>query len=53
MAAETKRPYEKPTLEPSSIFGADTTTCCRTSNANCSTGQRDGFGKGSRTSTTS
>jgi hypothetical protein len=53
MAAETKRPYEKPTLEPSSIFGADTTTCCRATTSACSTGQRDTLGKSTRTSTTS
>ena len=53
MATESKRPYEKPTLEPSSIFGADTTTCCRTSGGTCSTSQRDGLGKSQRTSTTS
>ncbi len=53
MAAETKRPYEKPTLEPSSIFGADTTTCCRATNGACSTTQQSNFGKSQRTSTTS
>ena len=53
MANETKRPYEKPTLEPSSIFGADTTTCCRVSNGTCSAAQRTSMGKGSRASTTS
>ena len=53
MANETKRPYEKPMLEPSSIFGADTTTCCRATNGTCSTAQRTSMGKGSRTSTTS
>jgi hypothetical protein len=53
MATETKRPYEKPTLEPSSIFGADTTTCCRTTFATCSTSQRTSMGKSQRTSTTS
>jgi hypothetical protein len=33
-----KRPYERPTLEGSSIFGAEAMTgsCCRTSNATCS-----------------
>jgi hypothetical protein len=53
MATQEKRPYEKPTLEPSSIFGADTTTCCRATNATCSTSQRTTMGKGSRTSSTS
>jgi hypothetical protein len=53
MATQDKRPYEKPTLAPSSIFGADTTTCCRVSNATCSTSQRTTMGKSSRTSTTS
>jgi hypothetical protein len=53
MATQDKRPYEKPTLAPSSIFGADTTTCCRDTNANCSTAQRTSMGKGQRTSTTS
>jgi hypothetical protein len=53
MASQEKRPYEKPTLEPSSIFGADTTTCCRTTNGTCSTAQRSTFGKGTRVSTTS
>jgi hypothetical protein len=53
MANQDKRPYEKPTLEPSSIFGADTTTCCRATTGTCSTAQRTSMGKGSRTSTTS
>ena len=53
MATEDKRPYEKPTLEPSSIFGADTTTCCRTTNGTCSVAQRFSMGKGNRTNTTS
>jgi len=53
MATEDKRPYEKPTLEPSSIFGADTTTCCRATNGTCSIAQRTSLGKGQRTSTTS
>jgi hypothetical protein len=53
MATQEKRPYEKPTLEPSSIFGADTTTCCRATNGTCSTGQRTSMGKGNRTNTTS
>ena len=52
MATEDKRPYEKPTLEPSSIFGADTTTCCR-AEPNGSVAQRTSMGKGKRTSTTS
>jgi hypothetical protein len=53
MATQEKRPYEKPTLEPSSIFGADTTTCCRTNTATCSTTQRSSMGKSTRTTTTS
>ena len=53
MATTEKRPYEKPTLEPSSIFGADTTTCCRATTGSCSTAQRTSMGKGSRTSSTS
>ena len=54
MATEDKRrPYEKPTLEPSSIFGADTTTCCRATNGTCSASQRVGLGKGQRASATS
>ncbi|HYS15798.1 MAG TPA: hypothetical protein VET45_02645 [Candidatus Binatia bacterium] len=53
MATQEKRPYEKPTLEPSSIFGADTTTCCRATNGTCSTSQRTSMGKGQRTSSTS
>jgi hypothetical protein len=53
VATQGKRPYEKPTLEPSSIFGADTTTCCRATNATCSAAQRTSMGKGSRTSSTS
>jgi hypothetical protein len=54
MATEDKRrPYEKPTLEPSSIFGADTTTCCRATNGTCSVSQRVSLGKGQRASTTS
>ena len=53
MATQEKRPYEKPTLEPSSIFGADTTTCCRATNATCSTSQKMTLGKSQRTSSTS
>jgi hypothetical protein len=53
MAIQEKRPYEKPTLEPSSIFGADTTTCCRATNGTCSIAQRTSLGKGQRISTTS
>ncbi len=53
MATQDKRPYEKPTLEPSSIFGADTTTCCRTTTGTCSTSQRTNLGKNQRLSTTS
>ena len=53
MATEAKRPYEKPTLEPSSIFGADTTTCCRTTVTSCSGGQRNSMGKSTTNSTTS
>jgi len=53
MATQDKRPYEKPTLEPSSIFGADTTTCRRATNGTCSAAQRTNMGKGSRASTTS
>ena len=53
MANQEKRPYQKPTLEPSSIFGADTTTCCRTANSTCTASQRDTMGKSSRSSTTS
>lgn len=53
MTAKDKRPYEKPTLEPSSIFGADTTTCCRATNGTCSNGQRFSMGKGQRASATS
>ncbi len=53
MATQEKRPYEKPTLEASSIFGADTTTCCRVTTATCSAGQRTTMGKGQRASVTS
>jgi hypothetical protein len=53
MATEAKRPYEKPTLEPSSIFGADTTTCCRSTTGTCSTTQRSSLGKSTRTTTQS
>jgi hypothetical protein len=53
MTTQDKRPYEKPTLEPSSIFGADTTTCCRVTTGTCSTAQRTSMGKGQRLSTTS
>ena len=53
MSTQDKRPYEKPTLEPSSIFGADTTTCCRATNGTCSMAQRTSMGKGQRASTTS
>ena len=53
MATQEKRPYEKPTLESSSIFGADTTTCCRSTTGSCSTTQRSNLGKTTRTTTTS
>ena len=53
MASQDKRPYEKPTLEPSSIFGADTTTCCRATNGTCSAAQRMTMGKSQRASMTS
>ncbi|MGH7347404.1 MAG: hypothetical protein ACREK4_21035, partial [Candidatus Rokuibacteriota bacterium] len=53
MPTQDKRPYEKPTLEPSSIFGAETTTCCRVNNATCSASQRMTMGKSTRASTTS
>jgi hypothetical protein len=53
MATQEKRPYEKPTLEPSSIFGADTTTCCRATNQTCSIAQRNTMGKSTRASSTS
>ena len=53
MATTEKRPYEKPTLEPSSIFGADTTTCCRATTGTCSFAQRISMGKSSRASSTS
>ena len=53
MATQEKRPYEKPTLEPSSIFGADTTTCCRATTGTCSATQHTSIKKGSRTSSTS
>ncbi len=53
MATQEKRPYEKPTLEPSGIFGADTTTCCRATTGTCSNAQRTNMGKGQRTSATS
>ncbi len=53
MPPGSKRPYEKPTLQPSSIFGADTTTCCRATNGTCSAAQRNTMGKSRRTSTTS
>lgn len=53
VATKDKRPYEKPTLEPSSIFGADTQTCCRATNGTCSAAQRVSMGKGSRTSASS
>lgn len=53
MATQDKRPYEKPTLQPSSIFGADTTTCCRATTGTCSTSQKATLGKSSRTSATS
>ena len=40
---EPKRRYEKPTLVPSSVFGAEAAvgSCCRTSNATCSNAQRN------------
>jgi hypothetical protein len=53
MTTQDKKPYEKPTLEPVSIFGADTTTCCRTSNQTCSHAQRVSLGKSQRASATS
>jgi len=53
MTTQSKSPYEKPELEPVSIFGADTTTCCRTSNQTCSRATRLSLGKSQRSSTTS
>jgi hypothetical protein len=53
MAPPEKRPYEKPTLQQSSIFGADTTTCCRVTNGTCSISQRNTMGKSQKLSTTS
>ena len=43
MAEPTKRPYEKPTLEGSSVFGAEAMTgsCCRTTNSTCSISARN------------
>ena len=39
---QTKRPYERPRLEPSEIFGVEAMTgsCCRRTNAACSTTMR-------------
>jgi len=51
MATQEKRPYDKPTLQSSSIFGADTTTCCR--GGTCTASQRNSMGKSSTSSTTS
>ena len=53
--SQGKRPYERPTLEPKDIFGAEATTasCCKVTNATCSAGQRTSFGKATRTSTAS
>lgn len=51
MATQDKRPYEKPTLQASSVFGADTTTCCR--GTACTTSQRTSLGKTSRNTVTS
>jgi hypothetical protein len=53
MTTQSKNPYEKPELEPVSIFGAETTTCCRTSNQTCSRATRLSLGKSQRASTTS
>ncbi len=52
-AVRPKHPYVKPPLEPTSIFGADTTTCCRASNGTCSRGQWFSMGKSGRSSSTS
>lgn len=43
MAEPEKRPYEKPTLEGSSVFGAEAMTgsCCRTTNSTCSASARN------------
>ena len=40
---EPKRPYEKPTLVPSSVFGAEAAagSCCRTTAGTCSNAQRN------------
>jgi hypothetical protein len=51
MATKGKRPYEKPVLQSSSVFGADTTTCCRT--GSCTTSQRTSMGKNTASNTTS
>lgn len=40
---QSKRPYERPRLEPSDIFGAEAMTgsCCRTTNQTCSIATRN------------
>jgi hypothetical protein len=54
MATQEKRPYEKPTLEPSSIFGADTNhrAAARPLERAAQRSAR-AWAKGQRTSTTS
>jgi hypothetical protein len=39
---QSKRPYERPRLESSEIFGAEAAwgSCCRTTNQTCSTAMR-------------
>jgi hypothetical protein len=38
-----KRPYERPTLEGASVFGAEAMSgsCCRTTNSTCSNSARN------------
>lgn len=55
MSERVKRPYERPTLEARDIFGAEavTASCCKVTNATCSSGQRSTWGKATRSSSTS
>ncbi|MBI2206207.1 MAG: hypothetical protein HYU41_20430 [Candidatus Rokubacteria bacterium] len=55
MSGETKRPYERPTLEAKDVFGAEavTGTCCKFTNATCSTTARSMAGKANRGSSAS
>lgn len=51
MSGTTKRPYERPTLTPQDLFGAEAlaTACCRA--ATCSAAAKTAIGKAKPNST--